>query len=129
MGGINSRFEHRRKTARRELYKTNYASYAPRKKHLIEKGQGLIDCNHDAHHYCKSGIMGPNQWFVWNWYDSENEEMKCSLTLYLPCFLQVRELYINKVSGEKNFVTCTCGVRGRVGVPCECFLPLPIMEE
>jgi hypothetical protein len=61
-------FECHRKTARRELYKTNYSSCAPTRKHLIAKGQGLINRNHDAHHYCKSVMMGPNQWFVWNWY-------------------------------------------------------------
>ena len=87
LGGINCRFEPRKKTARHELYKTNYASCAPTKKHLIEKGQGLIDRNHDAHHYCKSVMMGPNQWFVWNWYGNDNEETKCPLTLYLPSFL------------------------------------------
>ena len=64
--------------------------------------------------------MGPNHWFVWNWYGNDNKEMKYPLSLYLPSFLWVRELYINEVSGEQNFVTCTCGVRGRVGVRCEC---------
>jgi hypothetical protein len=124
LGGINNRFERRKKKAKRELYSTNYASCAPTKDHLIRKGQGLIDRHHDAHHYCKSVMMGPNQWFVWNWYGSDHEEIKSPLTLYLPGFLRVRELYINEVSGDKIFVTCTCGVRGRVGVPCECFFTI-----
>ena len=124
MGGINNRFQRRKKKARRELYSTNYASCAPTKDHLIKKGQGLIDRYHDAHHYCKSIMMGPNHWFVWNWYGSDQEEIKCPLTLYLPGFLRVRELHINEVSGNKNFVTCTCGVRERVGVPCECFFTI-----
>ena len=64
MGGINNRFHRRKKKARRELYETNYASCPLTKDHVIKKGQGLIDRYHDAHHYCKSVMMGPNQWFV-----------------------------------------------------------------
>ena len=67
LGGINCQFERHKTNARRELYNTNFASCAPMKKHLIETGQGLIDRNHDSHHYCKSVMMGPNQWFSWNW--------------------------------------------------------------
>ena len=103
LSGINCCCERCKKHARRELYNTNFASCAPTKKHLIEKGQGLIDCNHDAHHYCKSVMMGPNQWFAWNWYANDNEEIKCPLQLYLPSFLRVRELFVNKLSCGKTF--------------------------
>ena len=66
LGGINCRSERRKKIARHELYSINFASCAPTKKHLIEKVQGLIDRNHDACRYCKSVMMGSNQWFAWN---------------------------------------------------------------
>ena len=51
LGGINCRFEWRKRKARCELYTNYLALCAPTAEHLIQKGRGLIDRNHDAHHY------------------------------------------------------------------------------
>lgn len=118
--GVNGRLQRRRNKARREVYKTNNASRAPTKDYLIQTGQALIDQNYDNRLNCKSAQIGPEDWLVWNFLETE-KEIKCPIQLYLPKFLRVRQLTVNEHSNGKCFVPCDCHYRTRVGVPCECF--------
>jgi hypothetical protein len=54
LNGFNSRLRRRKNRACRAVNKTNRASRAPTKKHIIQKGQGLIDRNYDEREHFKS---------------------------------------------------------------------------
>jgi hypothetical protein len=118
--GINTRLRLRRNKAKRELTKTNKSSRAPTKEYLILKGQGLIDRHYDERHNLQSAQLDVDRWIVWDFDDKVEEELKDNLHVYRPRFMRVRELTV-KVIDEKNFVSCECKKRIRIGLPCSCF--------
>ena len=123
LNGINTRFERRRQKADREVSRTNLASRAITNPYVIRKGQGLIDRNYDNRLHCKSARLAENHWISWNWWTNDNDKIVSPVELYLPKFMRVRQL--NVVNDDDDFfVKCICGVRDRVGVPCECFFSI-----
>ena len=106
----------------RELGKTNYASQASTKHHIIKEGQALMYCNYDRRLSRNSIQIGPEHWMVWSvFYEADDDALKDSLYLYMTRFKCVRELKIKRV-GMQIFVTCTCKKRIKTGIPCTFFL-------
>ena len=122
--GIQDRLRKRINGAIREMNKSNKASRAPTKEYLIRKGQGLVDRHYDERRFYKTVQLAPTKWIAWNFNNVDPDDLNNEMEIYLPRFVRVRELNVSKLDCGKNFVSCTCGMRTRAGVPCSCFFAI-----
>ncbi len=118
LDGANTRIQRRRNAAEREMAKFNHASRGITKDVLITKGQRLVDREHDDRlKYCCVQIDADN-FIVWNFENEDLGEMNKEWPwTELPRFHRVRTLALRSHCG-KHFITCSCGFRERVGIPC-----------
>ena len=100
------------------MAKFNHSSSGITKDVLITKGRCLVDQEHDNRlKYCCVQFNAEN-FIVWN-FEKEylGEKNQGWPWTELPRFHRVRKLAFHSYLG-KHFITCSCGFRERVGIPC-----------
>ena len=69
--------------------------------------------------------IGPEKWVAWNFdsfADDGNDPVDATpLQVFLPLFIRVRELTMNKLMNGQSFLKCIWGKWKRHCVPCTCF--------